>query len=114
VGDMEVSLGFYKDVLGLPLERRMRPGPDMDIAFLGAGETKVELIWSAGRKNQGFGTDISLGFEVPSLDAAMEELKRKGVAIASGPFQPNPTIRFFYVLDPDGLRIQLVENVRPA
>jgi lactoylglutathione lyase len=51
----------------------------MDIAFLGRSDTQVELI------------------------------KEKGIELHSGLFQPNPAIKFIYILDPDGLKIQLVE-----
>jgi len=47
---------------------------------------------------------------VDSLDAAMVLVKEKGYEILSGPFQPNPHIKFFYVLDPNGMKIQFVEN----
>ena len=36
-------------------------------------------------------------------------LVERGIAIHSGPFQPNPELRFLYVLDPDGLKVQFVE-----
>ena len=40
----------------------------------------------------------------------MTSMKEKGIPIHSGPFQPNPHARFFFVLDPNGLKIQFVEN----
>jgi len=41
----------------------------------------------------------------------ISDLKEKGIDIHSGPFQPNPDIKFFYLLDPNGLKVQLVENI---
>jgi len=38
-------------------------------------------------------------------------LKEKCMDILSGPYQPNPHIKFFYLLDPNGLKVQLVENM---
>jgi lactoylglutathione lyase len=46
------------------------------------------------------------------VELLMAFMKENGIAIHSGPFQPNPGIRFFYVLDPNGLKIQFVENIR--
>jgi len=40
----------------------------------------------------------------------MEIVKEKGIDIESGPIQPNPQTKFFFVLDPNGYRIQFVEN----
>lgn len=112
VADMERSLAFYRDVLGLPVDRRYPAGPGVEIAFLGAGETKLELICHAEEKDIRIGGHISVGFEVESVDEAMKQLAAKGIPVHSGPFQPNEHIRFFFVPDPDGLKVQLVENIR--
>ena len=44
VNDLEESLSFYQDIVGLTVDRRFQAGPGMEIVFLGDGETKVELI----------------------------------------------------------------------
>lgn len=111
VRNMEESLKFYQNIVGLEVNRRFKTGPEVEIAFLGDGETKIELICNAARKEANFGQDISLGFETDSADKMMEYVKENGAAIYSGPFHPNPHIKFFYVLDPDGLKIQFVENL---
>ncbi len=111
VADMERSLAFYCGVLGLEAAKRYPAGPGVEIAFLGTGETKLELICRADEKDIRIGGHISVGFEVESLDETMRRLAAKGVAVHSGPFQPNEHIRFFFVLDPDGLKVQLVENI---
>ena len=111
VTDMEKSLGFYRDVVGLELDRRFKPAPHMEIAFLGTGETQVELIYNTEGSDADYGAGISLGFEVDSLDNLLPFLNVKGIPVHEGPFQPNPSIRFLYVMDPDGLRIQFLENL---
>jgi lactoylglutathione lyase len=107
---MEESLHFYRDVVGLPLIRRFPAGPGAEIAFLGDGETKLELIFYAAQPTGGVGPDISWGFEVDSLDDCMAALKEKGIPVIRGPIQPNPHARFIFVKDPNGLNIQFVEN----
>jgi lactoylglutathione lyase len=111
VNNLEESLKFYQDIVGLSLDRRFKAGPEVEIAFLGDGETKLELICNEKSKGVNIGQDISLGFEIESVNGMMEYLKGKGVDILSGPFQPNPHIKFFYLLDPNGLKVQLVENI---
>lgn len=111
VRNMEESLRFYQDILGLKLDRRFKGGPGVEIAFLGEGETKVELIYGGEDREFNMGHDICLGFEVESLDEMMEHVKKNEIAVHSGPFQPNPFIKFFYVLDPNGAKIQFVENL---
>jgi len=36
-------------------------------------------------------------------------LKGKGIPVFAGPFEPSPHIKFFYIKDPNGYKIQLVE-----
>lgn len=110
VKNLEESIKFYKEIVGLPVVKRFAAGPDVEIAFLGEGETLVELLENNNLENIDLGKDISIGFTVESLGKMMEFIENKGIEIHSGPFQPNPTTRFFYVLDPNGLKIQFIEH----
>lgn len=109
VKDMEESLKFYQEIVGLKENRRFQTGPGIQIVFLGDGETEIELMTPAQPRELSYGSDISLGFETASVDDLMAELKEKGISI-SGPFSPNPHVKFFYVTDPNGVKIQFVEN----
>jgi lactoylglutathione lyase len=109
VTDLERSIAFYRDIVGLPVNRRFSAGPGSEIVFLGDGETEVELIKRIGPASS-VGNAISLGFAVESLDDAMKFVKEHGIEIESGPFQPNDHIKFFYVLDPDGVRVQFSQS----
>ncbi len=111
VRDLERSVKFYTDIVGLPVERRFQAGPSTEICFLGSGETKVELICDRTLKEPGTADSVSLGFEVKSLDEKLKFIKEKDLRVHAGPFQPNPRIRFLYVKDPDGVRVQFVENL---
>ena len=114
VRDMEKSLAFYRDLVGLQVRQRMKPYPGRELAFLATAaegeETEVELLHDDGAEPS-FGKDISLGFTVDSLEKLIARLAEHGIAEYSGPFQPGPKIRFIFVADPDGLRIQFVENL---
>ena len=110
VKNMEESLKFYQEIVGLPLDRRFGAGPGMEIVFLGDGETKVELISNDKIENVNLGADISLGFNVKSVEEKIAFLAEKGISIHSGPFSPNPHVKYFFILDPNGLKIQFVEN----
>jgi lactoylglutathione lyase len=110
VKDMEESLKFYQEIVGLPLNRRFPAGPGMEIAFLGEDATKVELIFNPGTKEVNIGTDISLGFAVGSVDEKIAFLEERGIKLHSGPFSPNPHVKYFFIQDPNGLRIQFVEE----
>jgi lactoylglutathione lyase len=111
VKNMPESLKFYQEIVGLPLVNIFPAGPGIEIAFLGDGETQVELICNSSRPEVNMGPDISLGFTVESLDNMLAFVKEKGIPVVAGPYQPNPTTKFFFVLDPNGLKIQFVENI---
>jgi lactoylglutathione lyase len=111
VNNMDESLNFYKDVVGLKLKERFISNPGMEIAFLGDEETKIELICNKNLKStMDAGKAISLGFKVDSVDDKIEFIKKIGIDIKSGPIQPNPSIKYFFVLDPNGVKIQFVEQ----
>jgi lactoylglutathione lyase len=106
---MEESLHFYKEIVGLKENRRFPAGPGVEISFLGEGSTQIELIHDEKLKEINLGEDISWGFQVESVDAMMTSVREKGIEVHSGPFQPNPHTRYFFVKDPNGLKIQFVE-----
>lgn len=112
VKDMENSLKFYTEIVGLEIQRRYKPVPEMELAFLGKGETQIELICDSRIKETDPGKDISVGFDAGSLDEIMKKLKESGIPVTAGPFQPNPAIKFFYVADPDGLKVQFIEFIK--
>ena len=111
VKNMEESLNFYNKLLGLPVERRFKPGKNIEICFLGSKQaTKVELICEKG-KDVSFGSDISLGFEVKSLNEMIKMMQDNGIEVGET-HQPNPSVKYCFVSDPNGLKIQFVENIK--
>jgi lactoylglutathione lyase len=109
VKDLAASVAFYKEIVGLDVMRQMDGPNGPRIVFLGSEGSQVELIQSASDAIE-IGKDISLGFEVSSIEEKMAFLSEKGIPVAAGPFQPNPHVRFFYILDPNGLKIQFVQH----
>ena len=73
---MEESLKFYQDIVGLKLNKRYAAGPGVELAFLGEGETQVELMFRQGAAAP-TGGGVSLGFEVESVDEKMSFVKQK-------------------------------------
>jgi len=48
---------------------------------------------------------------VKSLDQTLSLAKEKGVVLLGEPVQPNPHVRFAFIKDPNGMRVQLVETL---
>lgn len=110
VEDMERSIEFYRDYMGLKIQERFG-GPEREIAFLAAesGTTAVELIYVPNAKKfQGQG--ISLGFGVDNLDKAREKAKEMNLE-PGDVISPNPQIKFFFVKDPNGVPIQICQKL---
>ncbi|WP_312701476.1 VOC family protein [Sedimentibacter sp.] len=110
VKNMEEAIAFYQDVVGLKLMDRFNAGPGMEISFFGEGETKLEVICSEKFKGFNPGNGVSMGFKVESLDEAYNMVKEKGYEVIHEPFQPNPHVKYFIFLDPNGYKIQFAEQ----
>ena len=109
VKNMDESLKFYEEVVGLQLNRISKMSPTFELAFLGSDATQVELIYDESKEIDYKNSTISLGFQTESLEVLIEQFNQKGIAILAGPIQPNPNLRFFYILDPNGIKIQFIE-----
>ena len=85
VQDMEASLAFYREIVGLPLDRQFAAPDGSAYAFLGEGETKLELIAHPAEQTPVFGGEVSIGFSVDSLEEKLRFVKEKGLSV-EGPF----------------------------
>ncbi|WP_312370138.1 VOC family protein [Lachnoclostridium sp.] len=109
VKNMEESLHFYHEIIGLNIAERFKAGGETEIAMLGEiGGTKVELICDKDHIVQS--TGLSIGFEVESLEKAMELMRENNIPILRGPISPNPTVSFFFINDPNGVEVQIVQH----
>ncbi|MGE4214643.1 MAG: VOC family protein [Anaerotignaceae bacterium] len=109
VSDLEKSVAFYTELLNLEIAARFG-SEERQIVMLGkADETKVELIFEPNGKVENPGKGVSIGFEIDDLDGLVRLLKESGKNVI-GPRTPNPHIRYFFVKDPDGYSVQLVEQ----
>ncbi|MBP6492044.1 MAG: VOC family protein [Clostridia bacterium] len=112
VKNLDESIAFYSDLLGLKMMRRFPAGPEMEIAFMGneaEGETLVEFIEDKSNRDVTFGEFISLGFAVDSVDEMLNTVKEKSIPVHSGPFDV-PGSRYFCIKDPNGLILQLFQQ----
>lgn len=109
VSDMNRSLEFYRDFLGLEIvedfvDERHR------IVMLGSeDETKIELIKDFDYVVEDPGIGVSIGFEPDNYEEMLNNSKDAGFDIL-GPISPNKNISFFFLKDPDGYTIQLCKR----
>jgi lactoylglutathione lyase len=117
VGDLERSLRFYTEVLGMRLLRRNDyPDGKFTLAFVGYGaesETAVlELTYNWGVAKYEPGTGYGhVAIAVDDAYKACDEVKKRGgkVTREAGPMKHGTTVIAF-VEDPDGYKIELIER----
>ena len=116
VGDLDRSIAFYTDVLGMKLLRRKEyPSGRFTLAFLGYGpeseQTVLELThnWDTGTYELGDGYGhIALGVEDIRTTCAAISGKGGRVVREPGPMKGGSTVIAF-VEDPDGYKVELIE-----
>jgi lactoylglutathione lyase len=116
VGDLERSLDFYSNVLGMNILRRKDyPDGRFTLAFVGYGDESsnavIELThnWDTNAYDIGTGYGhIALGME--NIYTACEAIREKGGKISR---EPGPmkhgTTEIAFVEDPDGYKIELIQ-----
>ena len=116
VGDLERSIRFYTEVLGMQLLRRKDyPSGRFTLAFVGYGDernnTVLELThnWDTEEYSLGDGYGhIALGLD--DIYAACKVIAEKGgrVVREPGPMKHGNTVIAF-VADPDGYKVELIQ-----
>jgi len=117
VGDLERSLAFYTEVMGMKLLRRNDyPGGKFTLAFVGYGDETdaavLELTYNWGVASYEIGSGYGhLAVEVDDAYAAVAEVKRRAGTVTreAGPMQHGSTVIAF-VQDPDGYKIELIQK----
>lgn len=116
VGDLDKSIAFYCDILGMELLRRKDyPGGEFTLAFVGYGEEKdhtvIELTYNWGVSEYDLGKGyghIALG--VDDIYGTCDRIKAQGgkVSREPGPMKHGSTVIAF-VEDPDSYKIELIQ-----
>jgi lactoylglutathione lyase len=112
VGDLDASLAFYRDVLGLPFKFQ-----ESGYAEFATGGTKFAL-YDRRRLPGLIGRDASEGgpagevlFLVDNVVKEAERLRGLGVEIVAGPVDRPWGHRTLHVLDPDGFAVELAQEI---
>lgn len=111
VKDVEKSLYFYHEILGLEIQVKQVEG-DFAMIFLGReNEPQIELIYEKEKAAAITYSGFSVGITVDSLEHAVKALEEKGYLVTRGPYSPSPQVRFSFVEDPNGVEIELIEHI---
>jgi lactoylglutathione lyase len=117
VGNLERSLAFYTDVLGMKLLRQKEyPDGKFTLAFVGYQPEDegavIELTWNWDTDHYDIGTGYGhVALQVEDAYAACDQIRAKGgkVTREAGPMKHGSTVIAF-VEDPDGYKIELIQR----
>ncbi|WP_026295799.1 lactoylglutathione lyase [Aromatoleum toluclasticum] len=116
VGDLDRSIKFYTEVLGMRLLRRHDyPEGKFTLAFIGYQDESegavIELTWNWGVDSYEMGNAFGhIALAVPDAYRACDEIRARGgkVVREAGPMKHGTTVIAF-VEDPDGYKIELIQ-----
>ncbi len=117
VGNLERSIRFYSDVLGMHVIRTSdHPEGQFTNVFIGYGDESqgavIELTYNYGVESYEMGTAFGhIALSVEDAYKACEEIKARGGVVTreAGPMKHGTTVIAF-VQDPDGYKIELIQN----
>lgn len=113
VSDMDQTIAFYRDVLGLEVLERHTSPRGSHLAFLAVpnSEELIELCSFPPSGPVKVQEDlVHLAFEVEDLDDTVAQLAAQGVKITDGPTRSSSGSRFLFIDAPDGYEIELIER----
>lgn len=116
-GDLDRSIAFYTEVLGMRLLRRKDyPEGKFTLAFVGYGDeadhSVIELTYNWGVSSYDLGNGFGhLAIEVENAALACEEARKHGAKVVreAGPMNAGTTIIAF-IADPDGYMIEFIQK----
>ncbi|MBI3879965.1 MAG: VOC family protein [Verrucomicrobia bacterium] len=116
LNDLERSVKFYKDVLGLQEIRRHKSPRGSELVFLKAPESEetIELCHFPNSGPVHVQPDLThLAFEVDSLEAFGQHLARHGLKYSDGPtMKPDGSGGFAFIDAPEGYEIELIQRAQ--
>ena len=108
VSDIDKSLSFYHEIIGLPIKNQRRSW--VDLGTSGALLSLHPASLTAEHVGSSIDNGITIGFLVGDVQSAVDELKEKGVKIHRDIIEKDAG-KNAVVMDPDGYLISLFEPI---
>ena len=113
VNDLERTVKFYREILGLQEVRRHKSPRGSELVFLKApkSDEEIEICFFPGSSSVQVQPDLThLAFEVDSLDEFASHLARHGLKYSDGPTTSSSGTTFAFVDAPEGYEIELIQK----
>ena len=111
VSDMDKSIYFYQDVLGMEVIEQKNSPRGSKLVFLKFPDMDCELELCSFPDSGSVHVPedlVHLAFEVDDLEACIEKLNAAGVPITEGPLETSNGTKFIFTEDPDKYEIELM------
>jgi lactoylglutathione lyase len=115
VNDLERTVKFYQDALGLTVSRRHTSPRGAQLVFLKTpnSEEEIELCQLPNSEAVKVQPDLMhLAFQVDDLAAFTAELERKGFKLSDGPTQTGSGSTIAFIDAPEGYEVELIQPAR--
>jgi lactoylglutathione lyase len=113
VNDLERTVRFYRDILGLQEVDRRKSPRGSELVFMKAPESEelIELSCYPASGSVQVQPDLThLAFEVDDLEAFTRDLEKKGVKLSDGPTRSSSGSVFAFIDAPEGYEIELIQR----
>ena len=113
VNDLERTVKFYRDVLGLEEIRRHKSPRGSELVFLksAGSEEQIEVCYFPGSEPAKCQPDLThLAFEVEDFDTFSKHLAKFGLKFSDGPTTSSTGTKFAFIDAPEGYEIELIQK----
>lgn len=113
VTDLQKTVAFYKDVLGLEETRRHTSGRGSQLVFFKAPDSdeEIEICQYDASGPVIVGPDLThLAFEVDDIDAFARQTAGKGYPLSDGPHRNSDGGAIAFIDAPEGYEIELIQR----
>ena len=114
VNDLERTVKFYRDILGLQEVKRHKSPRGSELVFLKAPESEelIEICYFPGSEPVNCQADLThLAFSVDSLEEFAKHLAKHGLKFSDGPTTSSTGTTFAFIDAPEGYEIELIQRV---
>jgi len=111
VSDMDKSISFYRDVLGMKVIEQKTSSRGSKLVFFKFPDMDCELELCSFPDSGSVQVPedlVHLAFEVDDLEECIEKLNAAGIPITEGPLESSNGTRFIFTEDPDKYEIELM------
>lgn len=113
VNNMEDSIKFYSEIIGMKTVSSFKPSSKMTIVFMQDNNSQlIELIHEEGVRFPEAPANVVIGFTVDDIYETEKFLVQRGIKINVKPYAVPSGVILMFIKDPNGVSIEFVQNFK--